>query len=230
MSKHARETLAVNPLRVLDSKRADDAAAIASAPLMADHLSDDAAVHFAAVQEGLTSLGITYELAPRLVRGLDYYTSTIFEFAADALDAAQNAIGGGGRYDGLTEQMGGPPTPGLGFGAGIERMLLACDAEGVFPAADARVDAFVIDVVGGAHARALTHELRRAGVRADRAFDNRSMKAQMKQADRTGARVALIVGEQEVADATVMVRDLVTHEQEAVARADVVDHVRKRIT
>ena len=152
-----------------------------------------------------------------------------FEFAADALDAAQNAVGGGGRYDGLAEQMGGPPTPGIGFGAGIERILLACDAEGAFPAPSATVDVFVIDVVDGTHALDLTHQLRAAGVRADRAFDGRSMKSQMKQADRAGASVALIVGEQEVADGTVTVRDLESSQQEVVARADVVEHVRKRL-
>ena len=102
--------------------------------------------------------------------------------------------------------MGGPPTPGIGFGSGIERTLLACDAEGVFPAPSSTVDVFVVDVVDGTHALALTSELRAAGVRADRAFDQRSMKAQMKQADRSGAALALIVGEQEVADGTVTVR------------------------
>jgi histidyl-tRNA synthetase len=199
------------------------------APVLTDYLSDASAAHFERVQAGLRSLGVAYELAPRLVRGLDYYTRTTFEFAADALDAAQNAIGGGGRYDGLAEQMGGPPTPGIGFGAGVERILLACDAEGVFPAPSATVDVFLIDVVDGTSALDLTHQLRAAGVRADRAFDARSMKSQMKQADRAGARIALIVGEQEVADGTVTVRDLGTSQQEAVSRADVVDHVRKRL-
>jgi histidyl-tRNA synthetase len=196
---------------------------------MTDHLSDASAAHFERVQAGLRTLGVAYELAPRLVRGLDYYTRTTFEFAADALDAAQNAVGGGGRYDGLAEQMGGPATPGVGFGAGIERILQACDAEGAFPATSASVDAFVIDVVDGAQALELSHELRAAGLRVDRAFDGRSMKSQMKQADRAGARVALILGEQEVADGTVTVRDLQSSQQEVVARADVVEHVRKRV-
>ena len=229
LSPQSRETLAVNPLRVLDSKRPQDAEIIASAPVMTDVLSEAAAAHFERVQSGLTSLGVGFDLEPRLVRGLDYYTRTTFEFAADALESAQNAIGGGGRYDGLTAQMGGPPTPGIGFGTGIERILLACDAEGVLPAPTAAVDAFVVDVVDGTHALALTDQLRTAGVRTDRAFDGRSMKSQMKQADRAGARLALIVGEQEVADGTVTVRDLRTSEQESVTRADVVEHVRKTI-
>ncbi len=122
----------VNPLRVLDSKRPEDAPIIATAPITIDYLSPDAAAHFERVQRGLQSLAIPFELDPLLVRGLDYYRRTTFEFASGALDAAQNAIGGGGRYDGLAEQLGGPPTPGIGFGAGIERILLACDAEGVF--------------------------------------------------------------------------------------------------
>ena len=228
LSEQSRQTLEVNPLRVLDSKRPEDAELIASAPAMTEHLSDAAADHFERVQTGLRSLGVGYELAPRLVRGLDYYTRTTFEFAADALEGAQNAVGGGGRYDGLAEQMGGPPTPGIGFGAGIERILLACDAEGTFPAPSLTVDVFLIDAVDGSHALALTHQLRGAGIRTDRAFDGRSMKAQMKQANRAGASLALILGEQEVADGTVTVRDLGTSQQEAVARADVVEHVRKR--
>jgi histidyl-tRNA synthetase len=229
LSAQSRETLDVNPLRVLDSKRKEDADIIAGAPVMTDYLSDASAAHFERVQAGLRSLGVAYELAPRLVRGLDYYTRTTFEFAADALDSAQNALGGGGRYDGLAEQMGGPPTPGIGFGAGVERILLACDAESVFPTPSATVDVFVVDVVDGSSALELTHQLRAAGVRADRAFDGRSMKSQMKQADRAGASIALIVGEQEVADGTVTVRDLGTSQQEAVSRADIVDHVRKRL-
>ena len=229
LSKQSRDTLEINPLRVLDSKRPEDQEIIAGAPLVTDHLSDASSAHFERVQAGLRTLGVPFELAPRLVRGLDYYTRTTFEFAADALDAAQNAVGGGGRYDGLAELMGGPATPGIGFGAGIERILLACDAENALPAASATVDAFVIDVVDGTQALDLTHQLRAAGVRADRAFDGRSMKSQMKQADRAGAQLALIVGEHEVADGTVTVRDLQSSQQEVVARTDVVEHVRKRV-
>jgi histidyl-tRNA synthetase len=214
---------------VLDSKRPEDAAAIEAAPKLLDHLCDACAAHLAAVRAGLDSLGIAHELAPRLVRGLDYYTRTTFEFPAEALDSAQNAVGGGGRYDGLAEDMGGPATPGIGFGAGIERILLACDAEGVFGVPEPLLDVFVVDVIDGTHALALTHELRAAGLRADRAFDARSMKAQMKKANSSGAPVAVIVGEQEVADGTVALRDLAAGEQEVVPRADIVDRVRKMI-
>jgi histidyl-tRNA synthetase len=189
-----------NPLRVLDCKREACVRVTADAPRMVDYLCDECAAHFARVKEGLAELGVGFELEPRLVRGLDYYTRTTFEFQAPALESAQNGIGGGGRYDGLAEQLGGPSTPGIGFGIGIERVLLACDAEGVFPAPSATVDVFVVDVTGSA-ALSLVHELRDAGVRADRAFDGRSMKAQFKLADRSGARLAVIVGPQELEDA-----------------------------
>ncbi len=168
-----------------------------------------------------------YELDHRLVRGFDYYTRTTFEFASGALDAAQNGIGGGGRYDGLVEMLGGPPTPGIGFGIGIERVLLACDAEGVLAAEPPPPAAFVVDVAGGEAARDLTAALRRAGLAADRAFDGRSMKAQMKLADRSGAVVALIVGPGERADGTVTIRPLrADGEQRTVPVDQVVETVR----
>ena len=181
------------------------------------------------MQAGLSALGIPFEVDPGLVRGLDYYTHTLFEFQSDALDTAQSTIIGGGRYDGLVEQLGGAPTPGIGFGSGIERMLLACDAEGVLAASAGELDAFVVDTVDGAVARDLVHELRLAELRADRAFDGRSMKSQMKAAGRSGARVAAIVGSQEAADGTVTVRDLAHSSQDVVAREAVVDRVRKII-
>ena len=224
-----REKLATNPLRILDSKRKATMAATADAPHIVDHLSSDAAAHFERVREGLGALHIDYVIEPRLVRGLDYYTHTTFEFVSPALESAQSGLLGGGRYDGLVEQRGGPATPGIGFGSGIERVLLACDAEEVFPGPPSGLDVFVVDVAGGDTALVLTTELRRAGLRADRAFDGRSMKAQMKRANSSGARLALIVGEQEVMEGTVTVRDLraETGGQDAIDRDHVIDHVRK---
>jgi histidyl-tRNA synthetase len=181
------------------------------------------------VTEGLTAVGVPFEIEPRLVRGLDYYTRTTFELQATALESAQNGIGGGGRYDGLAEALGAPPTPGIGFGLGIERLLLACDAEGVFPEPESSVTVWVIDTVGGTHARDLTHQLRAAGVAADRSFDQRSMKSQFRSADRSGARLAAIVGEQEASDGTVVVRDLREGGEEIVHRGDVVEHVKKHL-
>jgi histidyl-tRNA synthetase len=214
-----------NPLRVLDCKRPQCQAATADAPRLVDSLCGPCREHFDRVQRGLKLLDVPFEMQPRLVRGLDYYTRTTFELQAEALDSAQNGVGGGGRYDTLAEALGGPATPGIGFGLGIERLLLACDAEEVFPALAAAVDVWVIDTTGGEEALLLTHELRAAGVRADRSFDARSMKAQFKSADRSGAQVAIIIGHREAAESSVTVRDLVSGEQTAVARDVIADHV-----
>ncbi len=214
------------PCRVLDCKSPECRTATADAPHFLDYLCDPCATHFARVRAGLDALGVVYVIDYRLVRGFDYYTRTTFEFAAEALDAAQNGVGGGGRYDGLVELLGGDPTPGIGFGIGIERVLLACDAEGVFPTVAPPLDAYVIDTAGGAEAVMLTAELRRAGLRVDRAFDGRSMKSQIKSADRSGAQVALVVGPQEVASGTVGLRPLRSDDpQRSVPRAAIVDEL-----
>jgi histidyl-tRNA synthetase len=205
-----RGHLPANPLRVLDCKRPECLAATADAPALVDALCEPCRAHFERVREGLEAAGVPAILDHRLVRGFDYYTRTTFEFSSSALEAAQNGIGGGGRYDGLVEMLGGPPTPGIGFGIGIERLLLACDAESVFVVDPPPLEAFVVDVVGGVQARDLVDELRRAGLRAERAYDQRSMKAQLKLADRSGARVALIVGPDELAAGTVSLRPLRT--------------------
>ncbi len=222
-----RERLADNPLRVLDCKKPECRAATAGAPHQVDHLCDPCRAHFERVQAGLAALGVAYDLEPRLVRGLDYYTRTTFEFAAGALDAAQNAIGGGGRYDGLAESLGGPPTPGIGFGAGIERILLACDAEGTFPApaTSPALDVFVIDTTGGERARDVTAALRAAGVATDRAFGGRSFKAQMKQALRSGARYAVAIDPDRMELRTLQDKG----EPETLEPDTFVDHVRKRL-
>jgi histidyl-tRNA synthetase len=222
-----REKIDSHPLRVLDSKRPETQAVVSGAPRIADVLDDASRAHFERVQAGLTALGIPFAVEPGLVRGLDYYTHTLFEFQSEALETAQSTIIGGGRYDGLVEQLGGPSTPGIGFGSGIERMLLACDAEDVFPGPATTLDVFVVDTTDGSAARDLTHELRAAGLRTDRAFDGRSMKAQMKAAGRSGARVAVIVGEREVADGTATIRDLIAGEQEVEPRDKVVERIRR---
>lgn len=227
LSEQSRETLAKNPMRVLDSKRDEDAELIAAAPTIGDFVSDEAGAAFERVQAGLSALGVPFVLSPRLVRGLDYYTNTTFEYAGVGLGASQDALGGGGRYEGLVEDLGGPPTSGIGLALGVDRTLLAADAEGVFEAPGTPVDAFVVDTVDGTHATVLCDELRRAGFGADRSYEGRSMKAQMKKAGGSGAAVALIVGSQEVADGSVVVRDLRTSEQETVARGDAVARVQK---
>jgi histidyl-tRNA synthetase len=218
---------AENPLRVLDCKRQACIETTRHAPRMVDKLCRPCQAAFERVQQGLAAAGIPFAIETRLVRGLDYYTRTTFELQASALESAQNAIGGGGRYDGLVEMMGGEATPGIGFGLGIERMLLACDAEGVFPGPEPTLDVFVVDITGGDAARDLTVGLRRAGITADRAYDGRSMRAQMKLADRSGAPITLIVGEEEAAAATVTVRQMREGGgQEVVDLDKVIDHVK----
>jgi histidyl-tRNA synthetase len=202
------ERAEANPLRILDSKRPDWEEMLERAPQLGEYLSDASAAHFARVQEGLQAIGIPFEIAPRLVRGFDYYTSTVFELASEALDAAQNAIGGGGRYDKLAQEMGGPAAPSIGFGSGIERLLLACDAEGVLPVPPPHIDAFVVDLVGVSDTARLLAELRESGLSADRAYGRRSPKKQFAAADRSGARWAVIIGADEAERGTVAVKDL----------------------
>jgi histidyl-tRNA synthetase len=221
-----------NPLRVLDCKRPSCRAVIAGAPRQLDHLCDECAAHFTRVRAGLDALGIPYTLDTSLVRGLDYYTRTTFEYIAVGLESAQNAVGGGGRYDGLVEAMGGPATPGVGFALGIDRILLAGEGEGVASrlGASRRVDAFVVDFAGGDAARDLTARLRAAGLRVDRAFDARSPKAQFKAADRSGAGLALVVGPDEAAAGLVAIKDLTgPGAQTAVPVAELVEAVRARL-
>ncbi|HEC10157.1 MAG TPA: histidine--tRNA ligase [Acidimicrobiales bacterium] len=225
-----RDKVATHPLRVLDSKKAATRSVVDGAPVITDFLSAESRAHFDRVQEGLGALGIPFAIEPRLVRGLDYYSGTTFEFQASALEAAQNTICGGGRYNGLVEQLGGPPTPGIGFAMGVDRLLLACDAEGTFPAPNRNVDVWVVDVTDGASARDLTHLLRASGISADRSFDSRSMRSQMKAADRSGAALAVIIGDQELADDMVAIRRLrEISDQILVPRSEMVDRVRSML-
>ena len=229
LSDEARVTLTKNPLRVLDSKRPQDAVVIAAAPLLSAHLGEEARAHFSTVLRALDQLGVPFTVNERLVRGLDYYRRTTFEFVAHSLDGAQNAVGGGGRYDGLVADLGGPETAGVGFAMGVDRTLLACDAESVFSVGGVVMDAFVVDTTDGFAALTITDELRAAGYRADRAFDGRSMKSQMKAADRSGATVAIIVGSDEAAASTCTVRNLTTSEQSTIPRAELLAHMARTI-
>ena len=234
LTPESRTTLQKNPLRVLDSKRPEDAAVVTAAPQIAAFYSDETAAHFESVCSGLRALDVEFTVTSRLVRGLDYYRRTTFEFAAVALEAAQNAVGGGGRYDGLAEDLGGSATAGIGFALGVDRTLLACDAEGVFGAPSLAPTAFVVDTTGGREALLLTSSLQRAGLRAERAYENRSMKSQMKAADRSGASYAVIVGSDELAAGTVTLRPLAgkageDRTQLSVARDELIDTLRKLI-
>ncbi|MDQ2648545.1 MAG: histidine--tRNA ligase [Actinomycetota bacterium] len=223
------EKIEGHPLRVLDSKREATRAVLADAPTMADSLDAASVAHGERVQAGLRSIGLPFELDPTLVRGLDYYTHTLFEFQSDSLGNAQSTLLGGGRYDGLIEQLGGPATPGIGFGCGIERVLLTCDAEGTFPSTEDRLDVFVVDTVGGEEATKVAFRLRESGLRTDRAFDGRSLKSQMKSADRSTARVAVIAFPEELENDAFVVKDLESGEQRAVPNDQIVDYVRTLI-
>jgi len=229
-----RVTWDKNPLRVLDCKKAACLEVTDAGPTLPDFLCADCHAHFGHVRAGLAQLNIEVTLDPRLVRGFDYYTRTTFEFVADALGSAQNAIGGGGRYDGLSEQLGGKPTSGIGFGSGIERLLLAREAEGVTSNLINRtIDVFVVDTTATQVASSLADQLRNAGFAVDRAYDGRSMKSQMKLADRSGARVALLIGPQELEAGQVTMRDLRSDDfeqaQRRVAREELIDVLRAHL-
>ncbi len=229
LTADSRATLARNPLRVLDSKREPDQQVIAGAPAIRDSISATASDHFDEVLMALDALNISYEINNRLVRGLDYYRRTTFEFTSTALTASHTAIGGGGRYDGLVEALGGSATSGIGFALGLDRTLLACDAEKVFDAPVSAVDVFVVDTVDGRHAHEICHLLRNNEIRADRAYDLRSMKAQMKSADRSGAQIALIIGSEEVENETIMLRPMSSGKQYSIARNDLIGEIRKAL-
>lgn len=227
LDEATRERARLNPLRVLDDKRPEVRAMTAGAPLALDHLSVANQEHFAAVRRHLGSLGVRYEVNPRMVRGLDYYTKTTFEFVHDGL-GAQSGIGGGGRYDGLMAQLGGQPLSGIGFGLGVDRTLLALAAEGVAVGETSRVDVFGVPL-GEAALAALVPvagALRAAGVRVDLAYGGRGLKGAMKAADRSGARFALVLGEHDLEAGVVGLKDLGTGEQVEVAIAAVVQRVR----
>jgi len=230
LDEPTRERARINPLRVLDDKRPEVRALLADAPLLVDHLSPAAAEHHAQVLAHLDDLGIAYVANPRMVRGLDYYTKTTFEFVHDGL-GAQSGIGGGGRYDGLMATLGGPPLTGVGFGLGVDRTLLACRAEGLAPWSTARCEVFGVPLGDAARRRlvALAGALRRAGVRVDLAYGGRGLKGAMKAADRSGARYTLVLGERDLADGAVGVKEMVSGEQRSVPLDDVVAELVARL-
>ena len=231
LSDASKTTLAKNALRVLDSKRPEDNEVIAGAPKISEFYSDDARLHFETVQSGLRALNIPFTVNEKLVRGLDYYRHTTFEFVGGTLESAQNAIGGGGRYDGLVEDLGGPPTGGIGFALGLDRTLIACDDEGVFAPSPSPVDVFVVDTAGGLEALVITQQLRDAGISSDRSFENRSMKSQMKAADKSGAQIAIIVGSDEVSAQSFVLRPLRGDEQQStISRSELIPSIMKALS
>ena len=222
-----RDRITTNPLRTFDSKEEKTVEVMEKAPVITDHLCADCAVHFAAVRSYLDDIKIPYELDPRLVRGLDYYTRTAFEFTSGGL-GSQNAVGGGGRYDGLAESLGGPALPGIGFALGVDRILLATpDRQWIDPGPP---HVYVV-ALGDAARREifkLVTELRRAAVQAEFDVMGRGMKGQMKDADRSGARWAVIVGDDELAKGEVTLKDLKSGEQEVMPRDDLIRVLHER--
>jgi histidyl-tRNA synthetase len=222
LDDEARAKRRTTPLRVFDVKSPRVQALLHAAPKIGDSLCDACREHFADVRALLDAYGVRYTLVPALVRGLDYYTRTTFEFKDEAI-GAKDTIAGGGRYDGLMALLGGPPLSGVGYGIGVDRTLLACRVEGIWgptaPWSEARCDVFGVPLGDAARRRlvVLAAALRRAGVRVDLAYGGRGLKGAMKAADRSGARFALVLGERDLGAGQVGLKDLVTGEQVPVA-------------
>ena len=200
---------AINPLRLFDDKREEMKSAMAQAPLLMDYLTDQSRQHFAQVTKYLDAMKISYTLNPRMVRGLDYYTGTTFEFVHELL-GAQSGIGGGGRYDGLMEQLGGQSLSGIGFGLGVDRALLAAEAEGVIGANAFVSDLFIIPLGEAAKVQALTvaADLRRRGMIIEIAFGDRALKGAMKAADKSGATYVIVLGDSEISSGVVELKEM----------------------
>ena len=204
---------AINPLRLFDDKRPEIQEAMSGAPLLLDYLSSESSESFARVQELLIAAKIAFTINPRMVRGLDYYTGTTFEFVSDKL-GAQSGIGGGGRYDGLMAELGGSDLSGIGFGLGVDRVLLACEAEGLFDSTTnkSELDLFIVALSSTekAFVSNLLNDLRNAGVACDMAYGDRALKGAMKSADKSGARFSAVIGSDEIKSGTVALKDMNT--------------------
>lgn len=223
LDEETKRRAEINPLRVLDDKRPEMKDMLVDAPLMLDHLSAESKQHFDTVLELLEDMKVPYTINPRMVRGLDYYNKTTFEFVHDGL-GAQSGIGGGGRYDGLMAQLGGQELSGVGFGLGVDRALLALKAEEQQVTAGNRVDVYGVAMGADAKRRmvSLINEFRLAGVSSDMSYGDRGLKGAMKGADRAGAAFALVLGDRELESGVVAVKNLAEHTQEEVALDQVV--------
>ncbi|GAA2692545.1 MULTISPECIES: histidine--tRNA ligase [Nonomuraea] len=231
LDEATRARIEINPLRVLDDKRPEVQEQLEGAPLVADHLCAACKAYHEEVRTLLTALGVPFTDEPKLVRGLDYYTRTTFEFVHGGL-GSQSAVGGGGRYDGLSEMLGGPALPSVGWALGVDRTYLAMEAEGLLDEAPAaRVQVYGVPLGEEARRRMflLVEELRAAGLRVDMAFGGKGLKGAMKGADRSGARFALILGERDLAAQAVQVKDLTTAEQTEVPLAQVSDVLKGKL-
>ena len=230
LSEDSRRRLHENPLRVLDSKDRKDQPIVADAPSILDYLSDYAKEYFEGVTKTLEYLNISYEIDHRMVRGLDYYNHTIFEIMSDAPGmGAQTTICGGGRYDGLVEELGGPETPGIGFAMGIERILLTLEQEDVLIPDSSSLDAYVVGLGEATNMETLkvVQAIRGFGFSADRDFMGRKAKAQFKTADKEGAKLVLTLGEDELTKGVINVKDSATREEKAFPLTDVYEDFAK---
>ena len=224
LCKDCRSRYERNPMRILDCKEEKCQELSTGAPEITDCLCDECREHFEQVQKNLTAVGIKFKLDPRLVRGLDYYTKTAFEIKYMPL-GAQSAVAGGGRYDGLIEEIGGRPTPAVGFATGLERVLLALEKQKLLPECDETVDAFVVALSEPARQAAfkLLDDMRCVGLKAQMDYSGRSMKAQMKQANKFNSRFAVILGEDELQEGAVILRDMQGSEQMKVAMKEIIN-------
>ncbi len=223
LCKTCQERFERNPMRILDCK--DDADKLIDAPAMLDNLCEDCAGHFEKLQGYLKAMGIEYAIDARIVRGLDYYTKTVFEIITDSPDGTPLTVCGGGRYDGLVEELGGPATPGIGWGMGIERMIMVQDMRGTAPEAPALLDAFVVTLGDEARLEGmkLVNELREKGVKADLDHAARSMKAQFKYAGKIGVKKVIVIAGDELEKGVVKLRDMDESSEMEVARGSIVD-------
>jgi len=230
LDEETRRRIEINPLRVLDDKRSDVQKQLTGAPMLRDFLCDACKAYHEEVRDLLTAAGVVYEDDEKLVRGLDYYTRTTFEFVHDGL-GSQSAVGGGGRYDGLSEMIGGPALPSVGWALGVDRTVLALEAEGVELGIPATTSVYAVPL--GDEARrvlfGLVTELRKAGIATDFAYGGRGLKGAMKNANRSGARYTIVAGERDLAEGAVQLKDMESGEQEPVALDALVNTVRARL-
>ncbi len=233
LCEDCQSRLEKNPLRVLDCKKDMNHPAMASSPSILDYLNEESRRYFEDVKKYLDLLGIEYEVDPTLVRGLDYYTHTAFEIMSNAEGfGAITTLAGGGRYDGMIEELGGPSTPAIGFGMGIERLLMALEAEGIEIPDEDGLDCFIVSVGEEADSKSvqLLHELRKNGIQADKDYQKRKIKAQLKAANRYDAKYVLIIGEEELEKNVVTLKDMATGEQRDVPLENVVEFLKSKVT
>ncbi|MEU9763843.1 histidine--tRNA ligase [Streptomyces sp. NPDC047985] len=230
LDEDTRRRIEINPLRVLDDKRPEVQKQLVGVPVLRDYLCDACKAYHEEVRDLLSAAGVAYEDDEKLVRGLDYYTRTTFEFVHDGL-GSQSAVGGGGRYDGLSEMIGGPALPSVGWALGVDRTVLALEAEGIELELPATTSVFAVPL--GEEARrvlfGIVTQLRREGVAADFAYGNRGLKGAMKSANRSGARFTIVAGERDLAEGVAQLKDMESGEQTAVALSDVAEAVRERL-